>query len=86
MPRTLLGCQSSLRRAERHGAVRQQPDGLNQELTTTPCGGHDCHQARVQLVPSSPGLCGEATDLSISQAVVDEGEDVPGECHPSDLF
>lgn len=82
----LLGCQSSLRRAQRHRAIRQQPDGLNQNLTTAPFGGHDVWRARVRLVPScSPWPRGEATDLSVAQAVVGEGDDVPGESNPGDL-
>ncbi len=41
-------------RSRRNGAMRQQPDGLTQKLTTAPFGGHDARRARVRLVPSSP--------------------------------
>jgi hypothetical protein len=82
------GCRSSLRRARRHGAVRPQPGGLNQARgrAASRGGDHDKWRARAGLRPFrvSPRL-GQATDLPVAQAVVDEGEKLAGRRHPADV-
>src|ERR1700726_1884015 len=65
----------------RHGGMegfgRSQTGSI--KLATTPQGGgHDKQRARVGLRrPGSPGL-GQATDLAVTQAVVDQGENFAG--------
>ena len=71
----------------RHGVVRPQPAGLNQShgLAARECGDLEASRARSGLRPFrvSPRL-GQATDLAVTQAVVDEDEKFARRRHPTD--
>ena len=65
----------------------RNPLGSISGTTSPQCGGHEIHRARKGLRPArvSPRL-GQATDLPVAQAVVDEREKFAGGRHPSDLL
>jgi hypothetical protein len=67
-----------------HGALRPRPDGL--QAVRRPrrrCGGHADHGLASGRVRVSRRLgLGEAADLAVAQAVVDEREDLAGHRHP----
>ena len=61
----------------RHEVVRPQPAGLNQShgLAARECGDLEASRARSGLRPFRVSSClGQATDLAVTQAVVDEDE------------
>lgn len=65
----------------------RNPLGSISGTTSPQYGGHEIHRARKGLRPArvSPRL-GQATDLPVAQAVVDEREKFAGGRHPSDLL
>lgn len=72
----------------RHGVFRPQPGGLNQAGGhAARRGGHDRRRARTGLRPVrvSPGRLGQAANLAVAQAVVDEGDEFTGGRHPPDV-
>lgn len=62
--------------------LRPQPGGVNQRRRPRHQSwwGSDLHRPRVLAVPRrcSRRLLGQATDVSVAQAVVDEGEQLAG--------
>ena len=64
----------------------RNPVGSIKSSTAPLCGGHEPSRARTGLRPFrvSPGLS-QATDLAVTQAVVDEGEKFAGRCDATDL-
>jgi len=71
----------------RHGVVRPQPGGLNQSGGHADVRGPGNSRARNGLRPFRFSLrLGQATDLAVTQAVVDEDEKFAGGRHPSDLL
>jgi hypothetical protein len=64
----------------------RNPVGSIRGSVSPQSGDHDQGRARTGLRPFrvSPRL-GEAADLAVAQAVVDEGEKSAGGCHPPDL-
>ena len=75
-----LGCRSSLRHRQRgHGVMRPQPSGVNQTATAPRRGvrpGRPRSWLRREAQP--PRWSGQATDVSVAQPVVDEGEQLAG--------
>jgi len=73
--------------SRRHGVVRPQPAGLNQKGGLADVRGPGNPRARNGLRPFRFSLrLGQATDLAVTQAVVDEHEKFAGGRHPSDLL
>ena len=64
----------------------RNPVGSIKTSVSPLCGDHDSRRARTGLRPSrySPRL-GQATDLAVAQAVVDEDEKFPRRGHAADL-
>lgn len=70
-----------------HGVVRPQPAGLNQShgLAARECEDLEASRARSGLRPFRvSSRLGQATDLAVTQAVVDEDEKFAGCRHPTD--
>ena len=72
-----LGCQAFLRcRHAQHGAFRPRLFGLKQIVDlATSCGGHADFERAQSRVRGCSRCLGQATDLAVAQAVVDERED-----------
>jgi hypothetical protein len=65
---------------EQHGAFRPRPDGLKQFVDRAAgCGGHADHEPASGRVRAWSCSVGQATDLAVAQAVVDEREDLAGD-------
>jgi hypothetical protein len=80
-------CRSSLRPNCDMEWFGRNPVGSIRPSVSPQSGDHEPRRARTGLRPFrvSPRL-GQATDLAVTQAVVDEDEKLAGGRHPSDLF
>ena len=72
-------------RGGEHEAVRSRPRGAQSFASTTPTGGSCRSRAASWPCPTSRCVSGEATDLAVAQAVVDEREEMTRRGDASDV-